>query len=93
MNKRQELQTERVSTRISKSVKVKAQANLEKRGLTIAEYMRIVLSSVAENGLPTNFGQPNQEVLDSIHEMIDAKANDNLLPGGTVEEFERKLNS
>jgi len=85
-------ETDRINARVQHDVKVRAQIELEKNGLTISEYLRIVLTSVANNGLPEHFAQPKQEVVDSIMETTDAMTNNKSLSGGTSKEaFERSL--
>lgn len=64
-------ETERINARISPDIKERAQAELAKNGLTISEYMRIVLTDVAKDGLPKYFGQPSSGLEASIKEMIE----------------------
>lgn len=64
-------ETDRINTRINHDIKVRAQSELTKNGLTISEYMRIVLTGVANYGLPTHFAQPSEDVVASILEMTD----------------------
>ncbi|MFD1455660.1 type II toxin-antitoxin system RelB/DinJ family antitoxin [Levilactobacillus lanxiensis] len=64
-------ETDRINTRINHDIKARAQNELAKNGLTISEYMRIVLTGVANYGLPTHFAQPSKEVIASILEMTD----------------------
>lgn len=81
-----------VDVRISHSVKLKAKTNVEKSGLTLSEYVRIVLTGVAENGLPDDFALPNKQVVESIAQFVDSLEGETPLDGGTVEDFERHLN-
>lgn len=87
------LENDRVNTRIPHDVKLKAQANIEKAGLTLSEYMRIILTRAAENGLPDDFALPNHQVIESIEQMADSLEDGTPLEGGTVAEFKRALNS
>jgi len=88
----QNTETDRINSRINAKIKIKAQKELEKNGLTISEYVRIVLTGVAEHGLPDNFALPNMAVNDAILEMVDTKAKQQSLPGGTtLNDFERSL--
>lgn len=88
----QNTETDRINSRINAEIKLKAQKELEKNGLTISEYVRIVLTGVAEHGLPDNFALPNMAVNDAVLEMVDAKAQQRPLPGGTtLDDFERSL--
>lgn len=87
--------TERINARISPDIKARAQAELAKNGLTISEYMRIVLTDVAKDGLPRYFGQPSAELTASIKEMIDV-FNGERLPDhsvSSVAELNRDLDS
>jgi len=84
---------DRVNARISHSVKLKAQANIEKSGLTLSEYVRIILTGVAENGLPDDFALPNKQVLGSIEQFADSLEGGTPLEGGSAEDFERELNT
>ncbi|GEO65684.1 type II toxin-antitoxin system RelB/DinJ family antitoxin [Levilactobacillus spicheri] len=88
----QDMRTGRINSRINADVKAKAQEELAKNGLTISEYIRIILTGVAEHGLPDNFALPNEAVNASILEMVDAHSKHQSLPGGTtIEELERSL--
>lgn len=86
-------QMDRVNARVSHDVKVRAQANIEKRGFTLSEYMRIVLTMAADNGFPDDFAMPKPDVIDSIAEVVDSMNGGQPLQGGTVDDFERELNS
>ena len=81
-----------IDVRINHSVKLKAQANIEKSGLTLSEYVRIILTGVAENGLPDDFALPNKQVVESIAQFVDSLEGETPLDGGTVEDFEHHLN-
>lgn len=88
-------ESERINTRISPDIKERAQIELAKKGLTISEYMRIVLTSVANEGLPQHFGQPSSELLDAIGEMLtvvngDKKADNT---ASSLDELNRELDS
>ncbi|QFR62147.1 hypothetical protein LZ395_11655 [Levilactobacillus zymae] len=88
----QNTDTDRVNSRIDSTIKLKAQAELKKNGLTISEYIRIILTGVAEHGLPENFAMPSTDVNQAILEMVDAKAQHQSLPGGDSKAaFERTL--
>ncbi|WP_125581944.1 type II toxin-antitoxin system RelB/DinJ family antitoxin [Levilactobacillus cerevisiae] len=87
------IENDRVNTRIRHDIKLKAQANIEKSGLTLSEYMRIILTQAAENGLPDDFALPNHQVIESIGQFADSLEGGTPLEGGTVDEFERALNS
>ncbi|GHP14021.1 hypothetical protein YK48G_14460 [Lentilactobacillus fungorum] len=71
----------RINVRIDPDIKQKAEAQLEKQGLTISEFVRATLTSVANEGLPEHFMIPNQETLAGIQEAIDEIKGKNNLPG------------
>ncbi|WP_203641473.1 type II toxin-antitoxin system RelB/DinJ family antitoxin [Levilactobacillus andaensis] len=84
---------ERITIAIRPDIRARAQEKLEYDGFTLSEYLQLVLNSVANNGLPEDFLEPNSEVTASILEMVDHLANNKPLPGGsTGDEFERSLN-
>lgn len=52
----------RFDMRLNADVKAKAEKQLEKHGLTLSEYIRSNLTTIANYGLPSNFGlNDNQE--------------------------------
>ena len=62
----------RITARINSNVKNKAEERLKNHGLSISEYMRIVVTEVANSGLPKDFGYPNKMVQDSLLETANA---------------------
>ncbi|MFC6260504.1 type II toxin-antitoxin system RelB/DinJ family antitoxin [Levilactobacillus fujinensis] len=84
---------EQITINIQSDISARAQKVLEHDGFTLSEYLQLVLTSVANNGLPEDFLEPNSEVTASILEMVDHMAKNKPLSGGhTSEEFERALN-
>ncbi len=63
--------SDRINTRIDPKIKQKAQEQLAQHGLTMSEFMRIVITTVANNGLPQFYGFPNQQVVNSLTEVAD----------------------
>ena len=51
----------RVDSRVPMDVKEKASKELAAHGLSISSFIRMVLSSVANDGLPKYWGIPNAE--------------------------------
>lgn len=83
----------RIFTRIDSNVKQMAQEELAKHGLTMSEYLRIVVTSVAYDGLPKHFGLPNADVMASLQEVADDLSGKHPLPSAsTPEELEKMLN-
>lgn len=58
----------RVSARIDQETKNKAEEVLTKHGLSISEFIRMNLTTVANQGLPDYYGIPNQETIAAIEE-------------------------
>lgn len=71
----------RIEARISPDVKEKAQEELSKHGLTISEYVRAAITTVANQGLPEDFGIPSKSVMESLNEVVDDISGSNKLPG------------
>ncbi|QGV05152.1 type II toxin-antitoxin system RelB/DinJ family antitoxin [Lactobacillus acetotolerans] len=85
----------RITARINSNVKNKAEEQLKNHGLSISEYMRIVVTEVANNGLPKDFGYPNKMVQDSLLETANAYAyanNSKLHKASNPKELEKLLN-
>lgn len=61
----------RVDSRIPTDIKEKASKELADHGLSISTYIRMVLTSVANDGLPKYWGIPNTETMASINEVAD----------------------
>lgn len=65
----------RVSARIDQLTKTKAKKELSKHGLSISEFIRMNLTTVANQGLPDYYGMPNETTMAAIYEMIDSFKN------------------
>ncbi|MCD2257466.1 type II toxin-antitoxin system RelB/DinJ family antitoxin [Lactobacillus sp. CC-MHH1034] len=63
--------SDRINTRIDPKIKQKAQEQLAQHGLTMSEFVRVVITTVANNGLPKYYGFPNQQVVNSLTEVAD----------------------
>ena len=61
----------RVSARIDKATKERAESVLSKHGLTISEFIRMNLTTIANEGLPPYYCYPNTETLRAIWEIVD----------------------
>ena len=80
---------------ISHCIKTQVQSELSKYDLTINEYMEMVLTDVANNGLPEYFVNPSPELTISILEANEVISNQKDTPNITTtrEELNRMLNS
>ena len=82
----------RVDSRVPVDVKEKASKELAAHGLSISSFIRMTLSSVANDGLPKYWGIPNAETMLSISEAVD-DLNDHKLKGASsYDELEKLLN-
>lgn len=85
---------DRIETRIDSATKNKAKAVLANHSLTISEFVRMIVTTVANNGLPKYYSFPNQELSDSLQEVTDDLAGKKKLPEEhSFEELEEMLNS
>ncbi|KRK46850.1 type II toxin-antitoxin system RelB/DinJ family antitoxin [Secundilactobacillus kimchicus] len=62
---------QRVETRIDSKTKQLAEEQLKRRGLTLSQFVRSVVTTVAYEGLPKDYYVPSRELRDSIQEVID----------------------
>lgn len=81
----------RVSARIDQETKNKAEEVLSKHGLSISEFIRMNLTTVANQGLPDYYGLPNETTMKAIYEAIDMIKNGNGKSASTFEELEQLL--
>lgn len=82
-----------VSVRINPDVKKRAIEKLAKSGLSLSDYTRIAIRSVANDGLPKYFGIPNSEVLGAVNEMIDDATGKKHMPEAhDLNELKERLN-
>ncbi|MFT8406922.1 MAG: type II toxin-antitoxin system RelB/DinJ family antitoxin [Liquorilactobacillus nagelii] len=83
----------RINTRIDPVIKKKAQEQLAQHGLTMSEFMRIVVTTVANNGLPQYYSFPNNQVVRSLAEVSENLAGTTDLKSATnKQELEQLLN-
>ena len=61
----------RIEARIDGTIKSKAKDVLANHGLTISDFMRMTLTTVAHDGLPKYYSIPNRQLKNSIQEVID----------------------
>lgn len=84
----------RIEARIDGNVKEKAKDVLAIHGLTISDFMRMTLTTVANEGLPKYYSLPNQELEDSFREIVADLSGEEDLPETTsFEELEQLLDS
>lgn len=82
----------RIDTRIDPVIKKKAEEQLTQHGLTMSEFVRIVVTTVANHGLPEYYGLPNDQVVKSLAEVTDDLAGTTELKSATdKQELERLL--
>ena len=82
----------RVDSRIPAEIKEQASKELANHGLSISTYIRMVLTSVAKDGLPKYWGIPNTETMSSINEVADDLNNHHLKGAHSRQELENLLN-
>ena len=61
----------RIEARIDGTIKSKAKDVLANHGLTISDFMRMTLTTVAHDGLPKYYSIPNRQLKNSLQEVID----------------------
>lgn len=84
----------RIEARIDDNVKEKAKDVLAIHGLTISDFMRMTLTTVANEGLPKYYSLPNRDLKDSFREIIADLSGEDELPAATsFEELEQLLGS
>lgn len=81
----------RVSARIDQETKNKAEEVLSKHGLSISEFIRMNLTTVANQGLPDYYGLPNETTMKIIYEVVDMIKNNNGKSASSFEELEELL--
>lgn len=82
----------RVDSRVPIDVKEKASKELAAHGLSISSFIRMTLSSVANDGLPKYWGIPNTATMQSINEVIDDMKAPHLKSVSSYDELEKLLN-
>lgn len=84
----------RIEARIDPAIKNKAKTVLASHGLTISEFVRMTVTTVANQGLPKYYSLPNQELNSSLEEMLDDLSGKEKLPEAhNFKELEKSLNS
>lgn len=84
----------RIEARIDGNIKNKAKDVLANHGLTISDFMRMTLTTVANEGLPKYYSIPNRELRDSIQEIADDLSGKEKLPEAhSIKELDRLLSS
>lgn len=81
----------RVESKIPIEVKEKASKELEEHGLSISDFIRRILSSIAKDGFPKSWEIPNAETISSINEAIDDMKNPHLKSATSSKEVEDLL--
>ncbi|WP_283621041.1 type II toxin-antitoxin system RelB/DinJ family antitoxin [Limosilactobacillus avium] len=83
---------ERVESWVPVDVKEKASKELAAHGLSISSFIRLTLSSVANDGLPKYWGIPNAETMSSINEAVDDFKDYQLKDASSYDDLEKLLN-
>lgn len=81
----------RVDSRIPADIKQKASKVLADHGLSLSAYIRMVLTTVANDGLPKYWGIPNVETMSSIEEAVDDLKTHKLEGAASYTELEKLL--
>lgn len=81
----------RVDSRVPVDVKERASKELAAHGLSISSFIRMMLSSVANDGLSKYWGIPNAETMSSINEVIDDMKKPYLKGVSSYDELEKLL--
>ncbi|MCH3904305.1 MAG: type II toxin-antitoxin system RelB/DinJ family antitoxin [Lactobacillus sp.] len=81
----------RVDSRVPEDIKKKAAEELAKHGMSISSFIRVMLSSVANDGLPKYWGIPNIETMASFDEAVDDLKNPKLKGATSYDELEKLL--
>ncbi|HAT55701.1 MAG TPA: damage-inducible protein J [Lactobacillus sp.] len=83
----------KVQARVVPEVRDRATAVLQSHGFTMSEFIRTVVTSVADGNLPEDFLEPNEGVMASLMEVADDLNGSKKLPvAHSREELERGLN-
>lgn len=82
----------RIEARIDGTIKSKAKDILANHGLTISDFMRMTLTTVANEGLPKYYSIPNRQLKDSIQEVVDdLSGRENLPEAHSLKELDQFL--
>lgn len=82
----------RVSARIDQETKNKAEEVLSKHGLSISEFIRMNLTTVANQGLPDYYGIPNETTMAAIYEMVETLNSNSKMEPISFEEINNLFN-
>lgn len=82
----------RVDSRVPIDIKEKASKELSAHGLSISSFIRMTLTSVANDGLPKYWGIPNTKTMSSIDKAIDDMKDPHLRSANSYDELEKLLN-
>ncbi|WP_203640418.1 type II toxin-antitoxin system RelB/DinJ family antitoxin [Levilactobacillus andaensis] len=58
------------TTRINPIIKEQASRELAKYDLTLSKFLRMMITNVANNDLPSEFESPNEAVMASLKEVV-----------------------
>ena len=84
----------RIEARIDGTIKSKAKDVLANHGLTISDFMRMTLTTVAHDGLPKYYSIPNRQLKNQIQEVIDDLFGKEKLPEArNLKELDQLLSS
>ena len=81
----------RVDSRVPVDIKQKASKVLADHGLSLSAYIRMVLTSVANDGLLKYWGIPNMKTMSSIEEAVDDLKTHKLEGATSYTELEKLL--
>lgn len=82
----------KIESWIPVEIKEKATEKLAARGLSISSFIRMTLSSVANDGLSKYWEIPNFETMSSINEAVSDLSNQKLKGTASYDELEKLLN-
>lgn len=85
------IKNKRISTRINEDVKERAEIELKRHGLNVSEFVRIAVTTVANEGLPKYYGIPNKIVNESILEMVEDLSEEQLQGVDNAKDLEKLL--
>ena len=84
----------RIEARIDGTIKSKAKDVLANHGLTISDFMRMTLTTVAHDGLSKYYSIPNRQLKNQIQEVIDDLCGKEKLPEArNLKELDQLLSS
>lgn len=81
----------RITARINEEVKERAEIELERYGLNVSDFVRIAITTVANDGLPKYYGIPNAVVKESILEMAEDLSEKQLQSADNAKDLEKLL--